>query len=121
MNSPSTTSTCSTSLGRAGSANFVSRTEDSIDEYPDLESSNMNPGETVSGAVLYIVAEDAELAQIYYSFYGDVAQLYALADLSGGTGGSSADEDDDQAEETPDATDDEDDSGSGRRRRTRIR
>ena len=25
------------SLGRAGSANFVSRSEDSIDEYPDLE------------------------------------------------------------------------------------
>ncbi len=95
------------SFGRAAFANFVSRTADSIVEYPDLESSNMNPGETVSGAVLYVVADDAELTQLYYSFFGDIPQLYALADLSGGTGGSSAGDEDDQAEETPDATDEE--------------
>lgn len=96
------------SLGRAGSANFVSRSEDSIDEYPDLESTNMNGGETVSGAVLYRVAEDAELTQLYYSFYGDIPQLYTLADLSGGAGGADADDDDggnDDADETPVADD----------------
>lgn len=103
------------SLGRASPSTFVSRTDDSIDEYPDLESTNMNSGETVSGAVLYRVAADAELLQVYYSFYDDIPQLYFLADLSGGATGAGADdeddrntEDDDQDERTPDATDDED-------------
>ena len=60
------------SLGRAGSANFVSRSEDSIEEYPDLESTNMNGGETVSGAVLYGWPRTPTWTQLYYSFYGDV-------------------------------------------------
>ena len=77
------------SLGRATSSAFVSRTEESIEEYPDLESTNMNQGESVTGAILYRVAADAELTQLYYSFYGDIQMFYALADLSGGTGGSS--------------------------------
>jgi len=100
------------SLGRAASANFSSRTEDSIEEYPDLVSTDMNAGETVSGAIVYRVAADAELVQLYYSFYSDVSHLYLLADLSGLSG--QADDADDtgdaDAEETPDSADDDADA-----------
>lgn len=99
------------SLGRASSSNFSSRTEDSIEEYPDLVSTDMNAGESVSGAILYRVAADAELVQLYYSFYSDVSHLYLLADLSDLSG--QADDADDTGDadadaETPTADDTDD-------------
>ncbi len=114
------------SLGRAFSVTFSSRTEESIAEFPDLVSTDMNAGESVSGAVVYRVAADAELVQLYYSFFDDVAHLYLLADLSGLSGqtdaaddaddtgdegdGTPAAADDADPDETPDASDDDADA-----------
>lgn len=70
------------SLGRLYTLGYVTRSDESTVENPDLEAASMLPKEEVRGALSYRVPEDAELVQSVYTFYGDVQQLYLLAELT---------------------------------------
>jgi len=69
-------------LGHLASYGFASRSDASTVETPDLEEGNLLPGESATGAIVFSVAEDAELTQLVYTGYADVQFLYLVADLT---------------------------------------
>lgn len=103
--------------GRAAAPVTVRRSRASLDAIPTLDPVTLDPGDTVSGAVLYRVADDADLVQLCYSFDGDVSRRYVLANLDDGNGGpvragdggtakhdaGDADGPDEETDETPEA------------------
>ena len=70
------------SFGHLFSLGYVSRSDSSTVEKPDLEDGNLLPGEEVTGAIAFRVPVDAELTQVVYTGYNEVQQLYLLADLT---------------------------------------
>lgn len=95
-------------LGRTYGSTFVSVEDDFEEENPELEDRNMSSGETHSGVLYFVVAEDAELSDVLYQSTGnDTSVLNSIADLS--SGGAPADDAaaGDDADATP-ATDDAD-------------
>lgn len=97
------------SLGRATSPTFALRTQDSMDEYPDLVTGPIDSGDEISGAIIFAVPTDTDLVQIVYWAYTDVQQLYLLADISGGgsqESGAGDEEASPVAEESPESVTD---------------
>ena len=101
-------------LGRTYGSTFVSPEEGFEEENPPLEGSNMGSGDTISGALYFVVIEDADLSDVLYQSTGnDTSVLISIADLNeseAAPAGGSDDEDADTGDE--DATPDEDDSAS---------
>lgn len=100
-------------LGRTYGSGFLSVDDDFEEENLPLEDRNMSSGETHSGVLYFVVAEDAVLSDVLYqSSDNDTSVLISIADLNeseaGGGGGGS----DDEATPDDDAAADEDDSSS---------
>lgn len=70
------------SIGHLYSLGYLLRSDQSMVDNPDLEGSNLLPGETASGALGYRLPEVAELTNVVFTGYADVQYLYLLADLS---------------------------------------
>lgn len=66
------------------------RSEIAVAEMPDLEGTSMLPGETVTGALSFVIPNEAQLTQIVFMFYEEQQHLYLLADLAGETLGTPA-------------------------------
>lgn len=70
------------SVGELHSQGFVQRSDSSMVDIPELAEADMLPGESVSGGMVFVVPNDAELVQVVFLPYNDVRQLYLLADLT---------------------------------------
>src|SRR5688572_753081 len=70
-------------LGRTYGSTFISPEEGFEEENPPLEGSNMGSGDTISGALYFVVFEDADLSDILYQSTGnDTSVLISIADLN---------------------------------------
>jgi hypothetical protein len=111
-------------LGRTYGSTFISPEEGFEEDNPPLEGSNMGSGDTISGALYFVVFEDAELSDVLYqSTANDTSVLISIADLAesetgsaggddedAGTGGDEATPDDDAAATEDDSSADDEDS-----------
>ncbi len=70
------------SMGRLSTGSFAFRSAAATAAMPNLEAASMLPGESVIGALHFAVPADAQLAQLIYTLYGEVQQLY-LVDVTG--------------------------------------
>jgi len=103
-------------LGRTYGSTFISVEDDFEEENPTLEDRNMSSGETHSGVLYFVVAEDAELSDVLYQSRGnDTSVLNSIADLSSGDSGPAPAEDqtDDAADDATPADDDADAADDG--------
>ncbi len=96
-------------LGRTYGSTFISPEEGFEEDNPPLEGSNMGSGDTISGALYFVVFEDAELSDILYqSTANDTSVLVSIADLNESEASSSGGGDDEDADTgDEDATPDE--------------
>jgi hypothetical protein len=100
-------------LGRTYGSAFVSPEEGFEEDNPPLEGSNMGSGDTLSGALYFVVFEDAELSDILYQSSGnDTSVLISIADLTESEA-SGGDTGDDAEADEEDATPEGDDAGTG--------
>jgi hypothetical protein len=96
-------------LGRTYGSTYVSPEEDFEEENPPLEGSNMGSGDSISGALYFVVFEDAELSDVLYQSTGnDTSVLISIADLNESEAGGG-----DDTDAGDDATPDSDDADTG--------
>ena len=98
-------------LGRTYGSTFISVDDDFEEENLELEDRNMSDGETHSGVLYFVIAEDAELSDVLFQSSGnDTSVLNSIADLSAGDAGAPADDAADATSDDDDATPADDDA-----------
>lgn len=99
-------------LGRTYGSTYVAPEDDFEEENPPLEGANMGSGDSISGAIYFVVFEDADLSDILYQSTGnDTSVLISIADLNESEAGGGGSDDADAGDE--DATPDGDDADTG--------
>ena len=74
--------------GRVTRASVTPRTKALLAGYPHLATAVITPGQTVTGAVLFRMADDAVLVRLSYTHAAGTTRRYVLADLTGPTHGA---------------------------------